>query len=208
MKVISATGSVATSLLGAVCVFAATAQAQSVTLDMSPGLWHNTMKYVGDGAKQMQEAYGGQMQQAMEEMKTMMANMPPEQRKMMEDAMAASGMSMSGDSVSLNNNAVTIDKNGIEAKQCVTPEDIAEGLLPEVNDDCTSTLTALGKNRYKSTQTCAGEQSSTMESDIVFHSKTHFTGTGRVQQHINGQTYDVQMTLEGKWLAADCGDIE
>lgn len=186
----------------------APANAQTVKLDMTPGLWLNKVTYVGDGAEQMQNAYGGQMQQAMEEMKKQMANMPAEQRKMMQEAMAASGISIGEEGVSINNNSVKLGKEGIEAEQCVLQEDIDMGLLQEADDNCDTSLQQLGAKRFKHTQVCQGGQASTMVSEIEFLSKTHYKGTGSIKQTVNGQQYDVDMTIEGKWLAADCGDID
>ncbi|QEI11745.1 DUF3617 domain-containing protein [Cellvibrio japonicus] len=194
-------------LLAVVCLsIACSAQAQ-VKVDMKPGLWENTITMDGEGVKQMEAMHSSQMQQAMEEMKRQMANMPAEQRKMMEEAMAASGIHVNEDSVSLANGQVNINKNGMLAKQCITQEEIDRGEVADVGDECQSTLTQIAKNRFKSTQVCTGENSSTTETEIVFHSPTHYTGKGSSSQVFNGQQYSTNITMEGKWIDSDCGDI-
>lgn len=192
-------------LAGLVC--AGTVQAQ-VKIDMKPGLWENTVKISGDGMAQMQNLYNDQMKQAMEEMKKQMANMPPEQRKMMEEAMAASGMQVNEDSIGFQDNRVTLSKDGTVAKQCVTQAEIDKGQLPEMDEDCQSTLTQLEKNRFKSTHVCGGEDPSTMEAEVTFHSPTHYTGQGKSRQTINGKPLELTVNMEGKWLASDCGDLK
>lgn len=192
-------------LAGVMC--AATAQAQ-IKIDMKPGLWENTVKISGEGMAQMQNLYSEQMKQAMEDMKKQMANMPPEQRKMMEDAMAASGMQVNEDSIGFQDNQVTISKDGTVAKQCVTQAEIDKGQLPEVDENCKSTLKQLDKSRFKSTHVCGGENPSTMEAEVVFHSSTHYTGQGTSRQVINGKPVEMTVNMEGKWLTSDCGDVK
>ena len=63
-------------------VAAASAGAQT----MKPGLWEMTNKMGGSP----------EMDQAMVQLQQQMANMPPEQRKMMEGMMAKKGMGMGG----------------------------------------------------------------------------------------------------------------
>lgn len=192
-------------LVGVMC--AAVAQAQ-IKIDMKPGLWENSVKITGEGMAQMQHLYSEQMKQAMEDMKKQMANMPPEQRKMMEDAMAASGMQVNEDSIGFQDNQVTISKDGTVAKQCVTQADIDKGQLPEMDENCKSTLTQLDKNRFKSTHACGGENPSTMEAEVVFHSSTHYTGQGTSRQVIHGKPVEMIVNMEGKWLASHCGDVK
>lgn len=58
--------------------------AQVVKVDIKPGLWEAQSKLVGDSAQQVKSAQTEQMIKAMEEMKSRLASMPPEQRAMME----------------------------------------------------------------------------------------------------------------------------
>lgn len=199
---------IALACVSATCLVVPSYAEAPIKVDMKPGLWQNTMKYQGDGAEQMQAMYGGQMEQAMADMKKQMESMPPEQRKMMEEAMAASGVKFSQDAVTLDNGQVKIDKQGLESKQCVTQAEIDRGYTPEMEENCTSSMKQIGKNRFKSTQKCSGENASTMEAEIQFHSPTHYTGSGVTTQLVNGQTYTIEVSLDGKWLGAECGDVK
>ncbi|HEX7763905.1 MAG TPA: DUF3617 domain-containing protein, partial [Cellvibrio sp.] len=69
-----------TLLIGSMLMLALPALAESIKVDMAPGLWENKMQYTGDGAAQMQQMQSTQMEAAMAEMKKQFAAMPAEQR--------------------------------------------------------------------------------------------------------------------------------
>lgn len=193
--------------LMAVCLYTATAHAQ-VKVDMKPGLWENTVHLSGQSAQQMQEAYAGQMKQAMAEMKKQLAEMPPEQRKMMEETLAASGLKMSEESLTFDDGRVSISNDKTVARNCITQAEIDKGQLREAEDGCRSSLTQIDNKRIKSTDICTGESASTSEVEIQFHSPTHYTGQGKTTQAVDGKPVEIAFNLEGKWLAADCGDVQ
>ena len=178
-----------------------------VKMDLKPGLWENTVKLSGDGAQQMQAAYTDEMKQAMEDMKKQMANMPPEQRKMMEEAMAASGVQLKEDGMVFDGGKVSMTKDATIVQNCVTQEELDKGLLPESGENCKSTLTQVDKKRYKSTEVCTGESPSTSEGELELHSPTHYTGKGKTTHTIDGKAVEMAFTMEGKWLGSDCGDV-
>lgn len=198
-----------TLLLGAVMTSALPALAESVKVDMAPGLWENKMRYTGDGANQMQQMQSAQMQAAMAEMKAQFAAMPAEQRKQMEALMEQSGMQMSEEGMSFENNQVSLSAEGATVKNCVTQEEIDNGEMGmDDSDECTSTLTQVSRNRFKSVQVCGGENPSRSEGDIVFSSPKRYTGTGLMTQTVNGQQHKVTVAIDGTWLGSDCGDIQ
>jgi len=145
---------------------------------------------------------------AMEEMKKQLANMPPEQRKQMEAVMAQSGMKMTDDGVSFNNNQVEISPTGTNAKLCVTQAQIDRGELPDDVKGCESVLKQVSAKQFKSTHVCSGEYSGTGESEVTFHSPKHYTGKGTMNQVMNGEKRTVAFTMEGKWLNNDCGEVK
>lgn len=185
-----------------------TAAAQAdVKIDMKPGLWENTIKMSDQSARQMQEAYGDQMKQAMAEMQKQLAEMPPEQRKMMEEAMAASGMKITEQGVTYDGGNVSISNDKTVVKNCVTQADIDKGRFREAEEGCTSTLTQVDKKRIKTTEICTGEYPSSSEMEIHFLSQNHYTGKGKTTQTVEGKTVEINVSLEGKWLAGDCGEL-
>ena len=191
-------------MVGLMC--ATTSQAQ-VKIDMKPGLWENTIKLTGQGAQQMQAVYSDQMKQAMEDMKKQMANMSPEQRKMMEQAMAASGVQMSDEGVEFDGGRISMGKDATVVQNCVTQVELDKGQLPESGDDCESTLTQVDKTHFKSREICKGESPSTSEAELQLHSPTHYTGQGKTTHTVDGKMVEMAFTMEGKWLGSECGDV-
>lgn len=191
-------------LAGIFCVSGVQAQ---VKIDMKPGLWENTVNLSSQSAAKMQDAYADQMKQAMAEMKKQLAEMPPEQRKMMEEMMANSGVKMDEESLSFEDGRVSITQDGTIARSCITQAEIDKGQLREPEEGCHSTLTRIDNKRIKSSDICTGKSASTSELEIQFHSPTHYTGQGKSTQIVDGKPMEVAFTMEGKWLANDCGDV-
>jgi hypothetical protein len=182
--------------------------AQTIKLDMQPGLWENSFNLTGDSGKELQAMQSDQMKQAMEEMKKQLANMPPEQRKQMEAMMAQSGMKINEDSISFENDKVNISTDGSKVKQCVTKAEIDRGELPEDDENCKTTLTQISKNRFKSKHVCTGENPSHGESDIIFSSPKQYSGTGTMTQTVDGKSHTLEIVMSGNWISNDCGDIK
>lgn len=180
----------------------------TVKVDMKPGLWQNNIKMVGDSAAQIQSMQGEQMKTMMDEMKKQMATMPPEQRKQMEHYMAQSGMKVDDEGVTFENGNVKVTPTSSIVKNCVTQAEIDRGEMQNDSEGCTSTLKQISKNRFKSTQSCSGDNASMSEAEVVFHSPKHYTGKGYMNQTLNGKTHKIEMELEGTWLASDCGDVK
>jgi uncharacterized protein YneF (UPF0154 family) len=114
--------------------------AEPIKVDMVPGLWENKVVWGGSGAEGTPAIQPDQVKFAMEEMKKQLANMSPEQRKQMEAMMAQSGMKMTEDGVSFNNNQVEISPTGTNAKLCITQAQIDRGELPDDVKGCESVL--------------------------------------------------------------------
>lgn len=193
-------------LVTSLVVTALPLQAEPIKVDMKAGLWENTV--VWDGGKGASAISPDQMKLAMDEMKKQFANMPPEQRKQMEAMMAQSGMKVTDDGVSLNNNQVQISPSGTKAKICVTQAEIDRGELPDDVKGCESALKKISATQFKSTHVCSGEYSGTGESEVTFHSPKHYTGTGKMNQMMNGEKQTMEFEMEGKWLSSDCGDVK
>lgn len=198
-----------TLLIGSMLMLVLPALAEPIKVDMAPGLWENKMQYTGDGAAQMQQMQSTQMEAAMAEMKKQFAAMPAEQRQQMEAIMAQSGMQVTDQGVSFENNQVSISADGVTAKNCVTQAQIDSGDMGmDDSEGCTSTLTQVSKNRFKSVQVCTGENTSRSEGEVIFSSPKRYTGTGQMSQTLNGQQHKVSFAIEGTWLGSNCGDIQ
>ena len=171
--------SVALSLAGALPY----ASAQS----MKPGLWEyqSTMK-----------SQSGEMEAAMAEMQKQMATMPPDQRRQMEQMMAQSGVQMGG----MRGNAQVM-------RVCVTPEEAAKlDMQPDPN--CKQEIVQRGGGTVKMRFSCGGEMPTNGEGTFTFRGDTGFSGQFWVQTRAGGKTDRMDMTQEGKWLGANCGNLK
>jgi hypothetical protein len=168
------------AVLGA---FASIASAQS----LKPGLWESTHKTQFGADSQM----GQQMAQAQQQM----ANMPPEQRKMMEDMMKSRGMSMNPSG------------SGMTVKYCLTKEMAERREVPASRGDCKTTQQPAGSGKMRMSFTCTNPPSSG-EGEVTFSSPEAYSMKMVVNTTVQGRPEKMNMEGSGRWLGADCGDIK
>jgi hypothetical protein len=170
----------------ALVLASAAAPAQAPTR-LKPGLWEHSFN-VG--------SQGGQLEAAMKEAQAAMANMPPEQRKMMEQMMAQQG--------------VSLDASGQKVRICMTPEDVARDEIPEAQEGCTQRATRSG-NTWTVTFQCPardGEPASSGRGTVTLQGSTGYTGDFTINTQMNNKPEQVKMKTQGRWLSADCGNIK
>ncbi len=171
-------------VFGAAALMAAGVCAQT----MKPGLWEIT--------NQMKGAAGGQMESAMAQMQKQLESMPPEQRKMMEDAMAKRGMQM-GQS----------QGGGMAVKVCMTQEMVERNGLPPQQGDCTHTMGPRSGNTQKFSYVCTRPPGSG-EGQVTYTSPEAYVMQMSATTTINGKPEKLDMQANGKWLSTDCGNIK
>ncbi|MFL6660072.1 MAG: DUF3617 domain-containing protein [Massilia sp.] len=155
---------------------------------MRPGLWEITNQ-MSSGDNKMQE------QMAM--MQKQMANMPPEQRKMMEDMMSKHGTSMP-----------VMDKDGMHIKACLTKEMVAQNEIPvQHHGNCTHTRSPVVGGSMKFSFVCTNPESSG-QGTASFSSDTAYKMNVDVTTKVQGQTRQTAMASSAKWLSGDCGNIK
>ena len=172
-------------LAAALVAVASAASAQS----MKPGLWEITSK--------MQTA-SGQMERQMAQAQQQMANMPPEQRKMMEEMMARQGVKMG-----------TAGGGGMTMKVCMTKEMIERNEMPsqQQRGDCKTTSQSRSGNTMKFSYACTQPPSSG-EGVMTFNGDTGYTMKMNTTTTVKGKPEKMTMDATGKWLSADCGNIK
>lgn len=172
------------ALAAAVAIGALPAAAQS----LKPGLWEVTNKMQGGS---------GQMQNAMSEMQKQMASMPPDQRKMMQEQMAKSGVKM----------GAAGPAGGMSVKVCMTREMAEKNEVPAQQGDCKTTSQSRSGNTMKMAFACTNPASSG-EGQVTFNGPEAYSSKMSVSTQVNGKAEKVNMEGNGKWLAADCGNIK
>lgn len=147
-------------------------------LDIRPGLWE---------ISQHQVRVGDQPIPAMQVLLGQMQNLPPEQRRKMEELLAEQGIRM--------------DTGGVRI--CLTEEQIREEKLPlhDPESGCSSEILERSAMLWRFGFTCpqaSGEGETRFVSDREF--------TSRIQGVYNGQSSS--MESQARWIGEDCGSIK
>jgi hypothetical protein len=155
---------------------------------MKPGLWEITSKM---------QSGSGQMERQMAQAQERMANLPPDQRKMMEEMMARQGVKMG-----------TAGGGGMTMKVCMTKEMVERSEMPsQQRGDCKTTSQSRSGNTMKMAFACTNPPSSG-EGQFTFNGSEGYTMKMAVNTTVQGKPETMNMDASGKWLGADCGDVK
>ena len=156
---------------------------------VAPGLWeYRTVMKTNDAS----------VQAAMAEAQKALAGMPPEQRRQMEQMLAAQGI---GVSVSGQGQPMTT------IRVCISPEEAARQELPSPDDDCTQRITGRTAQSLRFAIECPAEKMRG-EGEVRFKGPKAYDGRFTMQGQHEGQPMRVESTLEARWVSADCGAIK
>lgn len=155
---------------------------------MKPGLWEITHKNQG--------AAGGQMADAQAKMQKEMANMSPEQKKMMQEMMSKHGVQMGGGA-----------GGGMSIKTCMTKDMVEKNQMPQQKGDCRQTSQSKSGNTMKFTVQCTTPPS-TAEGQITYQGSEAYTMKMVINSKVDGRPQTTNMESSGKWLSADCGSVQ
>jgi hypothetical protein len=151
---------------------------------LKPGLWQITQQTQG----------GGDMGRSMAAMQKELANMPPEQRKMVEQHMARQGMQ-------------SAPGGGMAVKVCITPEMAQRNQVPGQHADCSSTSQARSGATMKYAFACTNPPSKG-EGEVTFTSPEAYTSKMTVTTTVRGKPQQMAMQSSGHWLGAECGSVK
>lgn len=166
----------------ATSLMAGAAMAQSI----KPGLW------------EIESQMGGspEIDQAMAQMRQQIANMPPAQRKMMEDMMAAQGVKMGQGGA------------GMTVQVCITPEMAARQEVPvQTQGDCTSKIDSRSGNTMKVSFSCTNPPSSG-QGTYTFRGDTGYDMDMTVRTQQGNKPTTMNLKGKGRFLAASCGNVK
>jgi hypothetical protein len=170
-------------LAAVLAAFSCAAAAQS----LKPGLWEINQKM----------EMGGAQDPGMAQMQQQMANMPPEQRKMMEAAMAKQGVKVGPGGAG----------GGMSIQMCMTKEMAERNDVPAQRGDCKTTQQSRNGNTMKMAFTCSNPPSSG-EGLVTFASPEAYTMKMAITTQAQGKPEKMNMDASGKWLKPDCGNIK
>ena len=174
---------------GATALLCAALPALTAAQTMKPGLWEITT--------QVQGAAGGKMDTAMAEMQKQMANMTPEQRKMIEERMGKHGMKLGA-----------APGGGMQMQMCMTKEMIERNEVgAQQHGDCTQTRSPRSGNTMKFTFECS-KPPSKGEGQVTFNGPESYSMRVNTTTTMQGRSEAMEMQGSGKWLSADCGNVK
>jgi Protein of unknown function (DUF3617) len=97
------------------------------------------------------------------------------------------------------------------AKTCITKEKLAKSpfLTQDESDaNCTTTLTTNTRAALDGTKTCTGDRAMTVHIHVDALSPTSIKGTFKISRDGQGRNMTTDFAMDGKWLAAACGDVK
>lgn len=164
------------------CITGARA-ADPVKPDIRPGLWEVSMNPQVSGEMPIPD--------------DQLAKMPPEQRARFEAAIKA---------------AMSKGAMARTYKECMTPEKIAHGFDVDKNGDeasCKRKVISSSSTELTLHDECNRQDGKTV-SDMHFQVKggTQASGEVKVVSTSGSKTMTVNSSIQGKWLAASCGNIK
>ena len=162
--------------------FAASVSAQQ----MKPGLWEITSNM---------KSSSGEMEKQMAAAQAQMANMPPEQRRMMEEAMAKQGVKMGARG-----------PGGTTSQMCMTKEMVERNETPAPRGDCTTTKNERSGSTIRVAYQC--KDGTRGEGEYTVVSPESYRMKSSVQMAAQGKPETMTMEGSGKWLGADCGSLK
>ncbi len=173
------------TLLAALACACTAVQAQTPGPSVEPGLWevHLSLK-----------SQSGQAEAAVKKAQAYIASLPPEQRKNIEDMMAAQGIRLGDQTTSL--------------KACISKEAAERGEIPQQAGDCTQQVLERGPQSMRVKFSCATTPPANGEAVVDFQSRTAYTSRAVVDTEAAGQPERINVDQTGRWIAADCGDIQ
>jgi hypothetical protein len=101
--------------------------------------------------------------------------------------------------------------NTFTAQHCVTPQEAAMDVpaTAQRHQGCTMGSFKLAGNTMTAKLTCAGDTNTSARGEmrVTYDSKTHYIGRLQLSGQSQGKPVTLTNRFEGKWIAADCGNI-
>lgn len=184
----------------ALCAFATASHAEIIKTKLAPGLWEETRVTLING-KNVEDARAKHMEK-------IMANMTPEQRKKMQDAMGKRGQ-------------------GGTVQTCLTPAQVAKGIdteaikrkMENASQGCTLDIISASAAGGKFKTACAGPQgasySGTGEFKVNSDKEWSFkmVADGKVagpdgSPLPQGGNFQASQEVHARWKGSDCGSVQ
>jgi hypothetical protein len=140
------------------------------------------------------KSQSGKAEAAMKQAQAQIARLPPDQRKAVEEMMAAQGVQL-GDS-------------GSAVKACISKEFAERGEVPQQAGDCKQEVLERSSNSMKVKFVCTTTPPAKGEAVVSFQSATAYTSKAVVDTVMLGEPERVNVDQTGRWVGADCGSVK
>jgi hypothetical protein len=145
---------------------------------LKPGLWEVKMERKVDGQKAP-------------DFSDRLKNMPPERRAQMEAALEARGVS----------------QNGNAMRVCHTKETLDRSRLASTLSDCKTDFDKASGSTWKGHTTCE-KMHLVSDTEIRFLDSKNYVTQTTATTELGGRTRKTETTTTGKWISADCGNVQ
>jgi hypothetical protein len=153
---------------------------------LKPGLWEITSQIQGGS---------GETTRALAEAQKQLANLPPDQARIMRDMMAKQGIHMT-----------SAPGGGTAITTCMTQDMVEHNAVAAQQGDCTYTRSPRVGNRMPFAFVCT-QPPSRGEGQVTFVSPEAYTVQMAATTVVNGQPEKLDLQAHGRWLGANCGAI-
>lgn len=121
-----------------------------------------------------------------------LAKMPPEQREKIEAMMKSRA-----------------GGGGFTTKVCMTRESLQAGAYAQHDKSCTTKVISSTSSKQVMHVECIREEvKSSGDMTVELVDAQHIKGTMVMKSTAGGQTHDMKMSFENKWVSADCGSVK
>jgi hypothetical protein len=152
---------------------------------IEPGLWELNIAL---------KSQNGGVEAALKQAQEQIRMLPPDQRRQVEEMMAARG-------VRLGDKASTL-------QACISKEDAERGELPQQAGDCTQQVLERSPTQMKVKFSCNTNPPAAGDAVVNFQNPKAYTSKGVVDTTVAGQPERINVDQTGRWLAADCGNVK
>lgn len=179
MKIILAT------LTATLAFFSTSPELAAQPLKIQPGLWEQTMTV---------RSQSGRVENVMGILQQQLDMLPPEQRRRMEETLAAQGVSL-GDKVNTYRICISEDQADLDQVKLA-------------DENCTQEVVERSGNSLRLRFNCTGNPPASGEGEITIINSREYQGQATIQTQVGGLSEQVRIEQTGRWIASDCGNIQ
>ncbi|HEY2445310.1 MAG TPA: DUF3617 domain-containing protein [Rhizomicrobium sp.] len=101
------------------------------------------------------------------------------------------------------------DHRSFTSQYCMTAEEVASDQPPPMRGhECKLSSSTIVGQTFSADMVCSGAVQGTSHFSVTYDSPEHFAGESEFTGHEGNQPFNAKNKFEGRWISADCGDVE